>query len=241
MEGIKLLRHFDGPGGQKSISLLQAMTAGNACNGGPLFFVRVAQDAPPQYSDVFDYCGGPDPMVGAMPDKILSTSRRIRRTRARGHPGEEHGIRHRDRHARGRSARQEEEAVAIMKTLVLGATGMTGQHAVRMLLERGDARANALGGQERERLRVVQGEARDAASFERAVEGQDAVLSVFGPRSLVNVRPGRLTNGPARGGVKDSLTGEGVKRSSPARTSRRSWSRSRRATNGSGKSPLMGS
>lgn len=71
MEGIKLLRHFDGPGGQKSILLLQAMPAGNACNGGPLFFVRLAKDAPPQYSDVFDYCGGPDPMVGAMPDKIL--------------------------------------------------------------------------------------------------------------------------------------------------------------------------
>lgn len=71
MEGVKLLRHFDGPGGPKSILLLQATTAGNACNGGPLFFVRVAKDAVPQYSDVFDYCGGPDPMVGAMPDKIL--------------------------------------------------------------------------------------------------------------------------------------------------------------------------
>jgi hypothetical protein len=71
MEGVKILRHFDGPGGPKSILLLQATTAGNACNGGPLFFVRVAKDAAPQYSDVFDYCGGPDPMVGAMPDKIL--------------------------------------------------------------------------------------------------------------------------------------------------------------------------
>lgn len=71
MEGVKLLRHFDGPGGPKSILLLQVTTSGNACNGGPLFFVRVAKDAPPQYSDVFDHCGGPDPMVGAMPDKIL--------------------------------------------------------------------------------------------------------------------------------------------------------------------------
>jgi hypothetical protein len=71
MEGVKLLRHFDGPGGPKSILLLQATTAGNACNGGSLFFIRVAKDAPPQYSDVFDHCGGPDPMVGAMPDKIL--------------------------------------------------------------------------------------------------------------------------------------------------------------------------
>lgn len=71
MEGVTLLRHFDGPGGQKSILLFQVTTAGNACNGGPLFFVRVSKDAPPVYSDVFDNCGGPDPMVGAMPDKIL--------------------------------------------------------------------------------------------------------------------------------------------------------------------------
>jgi hypothetical protein len=70
-ETIKILRHFDGPGGQKSIVLFQASPAGNACNGGPLFFVRFAKDASPQFSDVFDYCGGPDPMVGAMPDKIL--------------------------------------------------------------------------------------------------------------------------------------------------------------------------
>jgi uncharacterized protein YbjT (DUF2867 family) len=175
-----------------------------------------------------------------------------------------------------------------MKTLVLGATGMTGQHAVRMLLARGDevtafARTPAAV-PERERLRVVQGEARDAASLERAVAGQDAVVSVFGPRSLkkddlqevfmrnvvaamtaagvkrlvnlsawgagdsreiapfvfrviratflrnmfddkdrgellllasgldfVNVRPGRLTNGAARGGVRASATGEGLK------------------------------
>lgn len=71
LEGIKILRHFDGPGGQKSIVLFQVTTAGNACNGGPLFFIRFAKDAPPQYSDVFDHCGGPDPMVGAMPDKVL--------------------------------------------------------------------------------------------------------------------------------------------------------------------------
>jgi len=71
MEGIKIVRHFDGPGGPKSILLLQTTSAGNGCSGGPLFFVRVSKDAPPQYSDFFDYCGGPDPMVGAMPDKIL--------------------------------------------------------------------------------------------------------------------------------------------------------------------------
>ena len=76
----------------------------------------------------------------------------------------------------------------MMKVLVLGATGMTGQHAVRLLLKRGDqvtafARTPSAV-PERERLRVVQGEARDATSIARAVEGQDAVISVFGPRSL---------------------------------------------------------
>lgn len=70
-DGVKILRHFDGPGGQKSILLLQVTPTDKACTSGSLFFVRVAKDAPPQYSDVFDYCGGPDAMVGAMPDKIL--------------------------------------------------------------------------------------------------------------------------------------------------------------------------
>lgn len=70
-EGVKILRHFDGPGGARSILLLQVVPAGNACNGGPLFFVRLSGSAPPQFSDVFDHCGGPDPMVGAMADKIL--------------------------------------------------------------------------------------------------------------------------------------------------------------------------
>jgi len=70
-EGVKILRHFDGPGGARSILLLQLTTAGTACNGGSLFFVRLSSGAPPQFSDVFDHCGGPDPMVGAMADKIV--------------------------------------------------------------------------------------------------------------------------------------------------------------------------
>jgi hypothetical protein len=72
-ETAKILRYFDGPGGPRSILLVQVTAAGNACNGGPLFFVRVAKDAAPQYSDVLDHCGGPDPQVGAMADKILIT------------------------------------------------------------------------------------------------------------------------------------------------------------------------
>jgi hypothetical protein len=70
-DGVKLLRHFDGPGGQKSILLFQVTTSDKTCDGGSLFFVRLSVNTPPQYSDVFEHCGAPDPMVGAMPDKIL--------------------------------------------------------------------------------------------------------------------------------------------------------------------------
>ena len=70
-DGVKLLRHFDGPGGQKSILLFQVAPIDKTCEGGSLFFVRVAANAAPQYSEVFEHCGPPDPMVGAMPDKIL--------------------------------------------------------------------------------------------------------------------------------------------------------------------------
>ena len=177
-----------------------------------------------------------------------------------------------------------------MKVLVIGATGGTGRHVVRRLLARGDsvrafARNPAQVTEQSERLEVVQGDARDAASIERAVQGVDAVISAFGPRSLkkddlqetlarnlaaamkkhgvkrlvnlsawgagdsskragvpfalvrhtllrwvyadkergeailldpsfdfVNVRPGRLRDAPARGGVKASLDGQGIRK-----------------------------
>jgi uncharacterized protein YbjT (DUF2867 family) len=170
-----------------------------------------------------------------------------------------------------------------MRVLVIGATGQTGQIAVRRLLERGDdvtalARTPSAIEAVHQRLRVAKGEARDEAALERALAGQDAVLSAFGPRAIfgktdlqevfmrnligamqktgvkrlsnlsawgagdsdpiltwfarlakrtagdffddkergeaillasdrdfVNVRPARLTNGPARGGVQASL------------------------------------
>lgn len=176
-----------------------------------------------------------------------------------------------------------------MKVLVIGATGATGKHLVQKLLARGDevtafARKPGDITDKHERLKVAQGDARDAASIDRATKGQDAVVAAFGPRSLkkddvqevlmrnllpamksngvkrlvnlsafgagdskkysglffsiirtlvlrnvyadkergevllyasdldyVNVRPGRLTDDPARGGVKASPQGEGIK------------------------------
>ena len=176
-----------------------------------------------------------------------------------------------------------------MKVLVIGATGGTGQHGVRKLLDAGHmvtalVRNPAAFTQKHENLRVIQGDARDAAAVRSAVQGQDAVLAAFGPRSLfdrdvqqvfmgnlltamkehkvrrlvnlsalgagdtrdsvpaifkviravllprvfadkergetllfasdidfINVRPGRLVNSAARGGVKANLDGKGLK------------------------------
>jgi uncharacterized protein YbjT (DUF2867 family) len=174
-----------------------------------------------------------------------------------------------------------------MKVLVIGASGATGTIAVRLLLERGDEVTAFVRSDlptKHERLRLARGDVRDASSIEAALEGQDAVFSAFGPRSLkksdiqeafmrnlvgamktkgvkrlvnlsawgvgethdslpfigrlfvdlllsrmmedkhrgelilvksdldwINVRPGRLTNGRKRGGVKASLDPKGLK------------------------------
>lgn len=76
-----------------------------------------------------------------------------------------------------------------MKVLVIGATGGTGKILVRKLLEQGHtvtafARNPADVTMKHENLEVMKGEARDAASVEAAVAGQDAVLNAFGPRSI---------------------------------------------------------
>ncbi len=177
-----------------------------------------------------------------------------------------------------------------MKVLVIGATGLTGNHLLKHLLRDGhDVTAFVRDPAKLEikhlHLDIAQGEARDVASLERATKGQYAVMSAFGPRSLkkddlqevfmrnlvsamtkngvkclvnlsamgagdsrqgspfimrkvilplflgrvfedkekgevhlfgsnldyINVRPGRLTNGPARGGTKASLHYDGLK------------------------------
>jgi putative NADH-flavin reductase len=76
-----------------------------------------------------------------------------------------------------------------MKVLVIGATGRTGAHIVMKLLARGDevtafARKPEEITEKHARLRIAQGDARDAMSIERAVAGQDAVAVAFGPRAM---------------------------------------------------------
>lgn len=177
-----------------------------------------------------------------------------------------------------------------MKVLVIGSTGQTGRILIKKLLDlehevTAFARKPADIKETSAKLRVVQGDGRDGNSITNAVQGQDIVISVFGPRSLkadnlaetlmrnvveamkahgvqrlinlsaagvgdsqsempfvfariliplllrsvyadkargeailfasglefVNVRPGRLNNSPARGGVKASLRAKGLK------------------------------
>ena len=76
-----------------------------------------------------------------------------------------------------------------MKVLVIGASGQTGQHVLRLLLAQGHevtafVRSSSKLTETSPHLRAVPGDARDLQSLERAVEGQEAVISCFGPRSL---------------------------------------------------------
>jgi NAD(P)H-binding len=76
-----------------------------------------------------------------------------------------------------------------MKAVVIGSTGATGKLIVKKLLALGHdvtafARNPAAITETSEKLHVAEGDGRDSASLERAVRGQDAVLSAFGPRSL---------------------------------------------------------
>lgn len=76
-----------------------------------------------------------------------------------------------------------------MRVLVIGATGRTGRLLIQQLLERGDtvaafARTPSAIVEKNDRLQVIQGDARDAASVDRAVQGQEAVLVAIGARSL---------------------------------------------------------
>jgi uncharacterized protein YbjT (DUF2867 family) len=66
-----------------------------------------------------------------------------------------------------------------MKVLVIGATGQTGRHVVRLLLAQGHdvtafVRSSCKPVAADPHLRVAQGDARDRESIERAILGQDA-------------------------------------------------------------------
>jgi putative NADH-flavin reductase len=74
-----------------------------------------------------------------------------------------------------------------MKLLILGATGGIGLEIVRQAIEHGHQVTAFVRTQERlkefvDRIAVIQGDVLNSAELERALEGQDAVLSSFGAR-----------------------------------------------------------
>ncbi len=76
-----------------------------------------------------------------------------------------------------------------MNVLLIGATGATGKFALPKLLAAGHrvtalVRTPSVLTTTHQNLVVVKGDVRDAAAVSEAVKGQDAVLTLFGPRSL---------------------------------------------------------
>ncbi len=78
-----------------------------------------------------------------------------------------------------------------MKLLVLGATGGTGIEVVSQAMERGHSVTAFVRSPERlkkfaDRVAVVQGDLLREGEMARAMQGQDAILSAFGPRNPVS-------------------------------------------------------
>jgi putative NADH-flavin reductase len=78
-----------------------------------------------------------------------------------------------------------------MKLVVLGATGGTGLEIVRQAIEHGHSVTAFVREPERlkafwDRITVKQGDLLNSAELERVIQGQDAVLSGFGPRVPVS-------------------------------------------------------
>jgi putative NADH-flavin reductase len=101
-----------------------------------------------------------------------------------------------------------------MKILVLGATGGTGRQLVALALEKGHAvtafarNPNGLALQH-ERLRKVRGDVTQPESIAGAVAGQDAVVSVVGPRP--GVAPGTLISDTVHHAI-GAMRAHGVRR-----------------------------
>ena len=108
-----------------------------------------------------------------------------------------------------------------MKVVIFGASGGTGRELVRRALEAGHevtafVRDPARVDVTHERLRVVQGDVKDAGAVARAVAGQDAVLSALGPSkpdfSAMTVGAQHIVAAMEEHGVRRlvTLTGAGV-------------------------------
>lgn len=99
-----------------------------------------------------------------------------------------------------------------MRVIVFGATGKTGRHVCRELVERGHGVTAFARSPERLEgvagVEVVQGDVMDASAVEEAVAGHDGVIVVLGSAGLRDQRT--LTEGTRN--VVDGMSAQGVKR-----------------------------
>jgi putative NADH-flavin reductase len=80
---------------------------------------------------------------------------------------------------------------ALVKFVILGATGGTGLEIVRQAVDRGHEVTAFLRSPDRlapywDRIKIVQGDLLNSAELERVIQGHDAVISGFGPRVPVS-------------------------------------------------------
>lgn len=54
----------------EAVAVFQQFSWGNACNGGPIWFLGIHKDGTFTVSDPIDFCGGPSPKVMVTPDAI---------------------------------------------------------------------------------------------------------------------------------------------------------------------------
>lgn len=109
-----------------------------------------------------------------------------------------------------------------MKLAILGATGRTGIPLIQQALDAGDevialARTPSKMPIQHERLKVVQGDAMNAADVAKVVSGADAVLVAIGhtkdtPRNMQAIAARNIVNAMKQFGVKRliALTGAGI-------------------------------
>ncbi len=68
----KVLNRFEGgPAPFDQVLVVQQTMLGNACNGGPIWFLGLRRDGSHVAYRQIDFCGGPDPVIHAEPGRIV--------------------------------------------------------------------------------------------------------------------------------------------------------------------------
>jgi hypothetical protein len=67
----KLVKYVDQPVLPfAAVAVFQQYNWGNACNGGPIWFLGIYKDGTFSVSKSIDFCGGPSPLVSVTPDGV---------------------------------------------------------------------------------------------------------------------------------------------------------------------------